>query len=161
MAKNEKLTENLVEDPAALVTEETEAPKPAKQDAKDKRIAELEKQLAEAKKLNAAYTKGDDYSAVKQKCQEAVEKGLNPWDILVTVRVPARRDCNDPYYWFCVNGRSAQIVANNEYQEMKLPYAEALVDMLRMEKHAQTFADEKVQMYDPVTNPHPDDKARG
>jgi len=44
---------------------------------------------------------------------------------------------------------------------MKLPYAEALVDMLRMEKHAQTFADEKVKIYDPVTNPHPDDKARG
>lgn len=144
----------MMEDPAALIQEGTEAPKPAKQDAKDKRIAELEAKLAEAEKLNAAYTKGNDFKVVQQKSKEAAEKGLDPWGITVSIRVPARRDSNDPYYWLCVNGRSAQIPANNEYQEMKLPFAEALVNMIRAEKHAQNFADEEIQVHDPVTNPH-------
>ena len=144
----------MMEDPAKMVQEGAEAPKPAKQDAKDKRIAELEAQLAAEKKLNAAYTKGNDFEVVQQKCKEVAEKGLDAWGETVSIRVPARRDSNDKYYWLCVNGRSVQIPANNEYQEMKLPFAEALVNMIRADKHAQSFADEEIQVYDPVTNPH-------
>ena len=180
----------MMEDPAALIQEGTEAPKPAEQDAKDKRIAELEAKLAAAekkgaetpnpekqdakdkriaeleaeleaaKKLNAAYTKGNDFKVVQQKSQEAAEKGLDPWGITVSIRVPARRDSNDPYYWLCVNGRSVQIPANNEYQEMKLPFAEALVNMIRADKHAQSFADEEIKVHDPVTNPHEKEEIR-
>lgn len=152
--KKEKPAENLMEDPAELVTEETEAPKPAKQDEKDKRIAELERQLAEAQKLTSAMSKGNDFDIVRQMTEKCEKEGLDPWAQTVSIRVPARRDSNDRYYWVCVNGRSAQIPANNEYQEMKLPYAETLVNMLRAEKHAQVFADEEVKMYDPRTNPH-------
>ena len=147
----------MMEDPAELMEE---TPKPAKQDAKDKRIAELEAQLAEANKLNAAYTKGNDLEVVRQKSQEAAEKGLDAWEITVSIRVPARRDSNDPSYWLCVNGRSAQIPANNEYQEMKLPFAEALVNMLQAEKHAKLFADEEIKVHDPVTNPHEEEDIR-
>lgn len=150
----------MMEDPAALIQEGTEAPKPAEQDAKDKRIAELEAELAAAKKLNAAYIKGNDFKVVQQKSKEAAEKGLDPWGITVSIRVPARRDSNDPYYWLCVNGRSVQILANNEYQEMKLPFAEALVNMIRADKHAQGFADEEIKVHDPVNNPHEKEEVR-
>ena len=71
MATKEKksvLEENNVEDPALLVSDETTTPKPGtmKTDPKDMRIAELEKRLAEAEKLNKAMAAGDDYSIVKQ-----------------------------------------------------------------------------------------------
>ena len=152
--KEKKPADTLMEDPAELVTDETEAPKSAKQDAKDKRIAELERQLAEAQKLTQAMTKGNDLEVVRQKSQECVDNGLDPWTVTVSIRVPARRDSNDKYYWGCVNGRSVQVPANNEYQDMKLPFAEMLVNMIRAEKHAQNFADEEIQIYDPKTNPH-------
>lgn len=161
--KEKKPADTLMEDPAELVTDDAKAPEPgtmkedakqAKQDAKDKRIAELEARLAEAEKLAAAMTKGDDFKVVQQKSQECADQDIDPWGVTVSIRVPARRDSNDPYYWLCVNGRSVQIPANNEYQEMKLPFAEALVNMLRAERHAQNFADEEIQIYDPKTNPH-------
>lgn len=161
MATKEKksvLEENNVEDPAKLVSEETQAPKAGevKADPRDMRIAQLEKQLAEAEKLNRAMSKGDDYSIVKQETERCAKEGLDPWKVEVEIRVPARRDCNDKYYWGCINGQSVQIPANNEYQKMKLPFAEMIVNMIRAEKHAETFADEEVRFYDPVTNPHPD-----
>lgn len=161
MATKEKksvLEENNVEDPAKLVSEETQAPKAGevKADPRDMRIAQLEKQLAEAEKLNRAMSKGDDYSIVKQETERCAKAGIDPWKVEVEIRVPARRDCNDKYYWGCINGQSVQIPANNEYQKMKLPFAEMIVNMIRAEKHAETFADEEVRFYDPVTNPHPD-----
>lgn len=155
MAKT-KENDVLIEDPAELVPEGTEAPKPGtrKPDEKDKRIAELEAKLAAAEKLNKAMYAGNDFEVVQQKCREAAENGEDPWKIEVEIRVPARRDSNDPYYWLNINGRSVQLVANNSYQKMKLPFAETLVNMLRAEQHAQDFADEEIQVKDPITNPH-------
>lgn len=163
--KESKTAENaLMEDPADLVTEETKAPKAAKQAAEQnamaKRIAELEAQLEAAQQLNAAYTNGDDYSVVQQKAQEAAENNVDPFTVMVSIRVPARRDSNDKYYWFDVNGRTVQLVADNKVQEMRLPFAEALVNMIRAEEHAQHFADEEIQVYDPVTNPHEKEEIR-
>ena len=154
--KDKKETDILMEDPAKMVTEETEAPKAGdrKPDEKDRLIAELQEKLAAAEKLNKSMSEGNDYEVVKQKCEEAAEKGLDPWGIDVEIRVPARRDTNDPYYWLNINGRSVQLVANNSYQKMKLPFAETLVGMLRAEAHAQHFADEEIQVKDPITNPH-------
>lgn len=160
MATKEKnvLEENNVEDPAKMVKADAEAPKAGEQkaDPKDMRIAELEKRLAEAEKLNKSMAAGDDYTTVKELSEKAAREGIDPWTIQVEIRVPARRDCNDKYYWGCVNGQSVQIPANNSYQKMKLPFAEMIVNMIRAEKHAETFADDGVNFYDPVTNPHPD-----
>ena len=161
MATKEKksvLVENNVEDPALLVSDETTTPKPGtmKTDPKDMRIAELEKRLAEAEKLNKAMAAGDDYSIVKQETERCARENIDPFTVWVEIRVPVRTDCNDKYYWGCVNGQSVQIPANNEYQKMKLPFAEMIVNMIRNQKHADTFADEEVKTYDPVTNPHPD-----
>ena len=160
--KANKETDTLMEDPAEITKETAEAPKPGerKPDDRDRRIAELEEKLAAAEKLTRAYTKGNDYDVVQQMSREAAETGADPWKITVEIRVPVRRDTNDRYYWVCVNGRSAQIPANNEYQEMKLPFAEALVNMLRAEKHAQQFADEEITVHDPVTNPHENEDIR-
>lgn len=161
--KEKKPADTLMEDPAELVTDDAKAPepgtmkedaKPAKQDAKDKRIAELEARLAEAERLTASMVKGDDYKIVHELAEKCVKEGRDEWKEMVSIRVPARRDTNDPYYWLCVNGRSVQIPANNQVQEMKLPFALALVDMTRAEQHAQAFADEEIKIHDPVTNPH-------
>jgi len=159
--KKDKAAENLMEDPAALVTETAEAPKPGEgYSEKDREIAELKRQLAEAQKLNATIAKGNDFETVQLKYAEAIKEGKDPFGVKVSIRVPVRRDCNDRYYWGCVNGRSFQVPANNEYQEMPLPFAACLVDMIRAEKHAQYFADEEVKVYDPRSNPHEEEDIR-
>ena len=48
----------------------------------------------------------------------------------------------------------------NENKQKTLPFAEALVNMIRAEEHAQHFADEEIQVYDPVTNPHEKEEIR-
>ena len=160
---------SLIEDPTKLVPEGAEAPKPGTRvpDERDKRLAEMEAKLAEAEaklaaaeKMNAAMAAGNDFEVVQQKCQEAAEKGINPWTIDIEIRVPARRDSNDPYYWLNINGRSAQLPANNSYQKMKLPFAETLVNMIRAEEHAKNCADEEIQVKDPITNPHEKEEIR-
>ena len=156
---------NMMEDPAQLVEEQEEkqaaaaVKQPKKADEKDARIAELEAQLAEAQKQAAAYQKGDDVALVRKAAAECEKDGTDPWKKEVSIRVPARRDCNDPYYWLCVNGRSVQLPANNQYQTMKLPFAESLINMLVAEKNAERFADD-LQVYDPITNPHPRENVR-
>lgn len=153
---------NMIEDPAKLVTDGDE-PKTQQQlemDERDREIAELRAQLAAEKKKNESILKGDDYAIVQEKAKEAAEKGLDAFNVMVSIRVPPRTHTNDKYYWVSVNGRSAQIPADNTVQEMRLPFAEAILNQIRADKHADSFADEKVQVYDPWTNPHSDDKDR-
>lgn len=154
-SKTKDTITELVEDPAKLVKEETEPAKQQTVDPRDKEIAELRAKLAKAEQMNKAMSKGDDFAIVQQAAADAAKNGKDPFMIDVSIRVPVRSDCSDKYYWICVNGRSAQIPADNSYQTMKLPFAEALLNKLKAEKHAASFADE-LQVYDPVTNPHPD-----
>ncbi len=160
---DKKPATDLVEDPAALVGENSKAPepgtvkedpKPKKMDEKDRQIAEMQARLAEAEKLIASMTKGDDYKIVHELSEKCAKEGKDPWQVDVDIRVPARRDSNDPYYWLNINGRSAQIPANNTVQTMRLPFACTIVDMIRMEQHAKNFADEEIQVKDPLYNPH-------
>ena len=85
---------------------------------------------------------------------EVVTYALMDNHIHLCVRVPERRDTTEKSYWLCVNGRSVQLPANNQYQEMKLPFAEALMNALKADRFAQQFADTQIQVYDPITNPH-------
>lgn len=145
----------LMQDPAAMVA--ADVPK-QKADAKDQRIAELEAQLAAAQRMTAAFQTGNDAETVRLECERCVKEGIDPWTVEVSIRVPERRDCNDKSYWGCVNGRPFAVPANNMYQKMKLPFAACIVDMLEADRKAQAFADNEIQVYDPITNPHPDDK---
>ena len=128
----------------------------AKAEDKDQEIARLKAELAAAQRQSAGYRAGKDAEVVEQAIQDCIAAGKDPWTETISVRVPERRDTTEKSYWICVNGRSVQIPANNQYQEMKLPFAEALMKALQADRHAQRFADEEVQVYDPITNPHPD-----
>lgn len=128
----------------------------AKAEDKDQEIARLKAELAAAQRQSAGYRAGKDAQVVEQAIQDCIAAGKDPWTETISVRVPERRDTTEKSYWICVNGRSVQIPANNQYQEMKLPFAEALMKALQADRHAQRFADEEVQVYDPITNPHPD-----
>lgn len=143
--------DELMQDPAAMVaTEETKK----KTDAKDQRIAELEAQLAAAQKMTAAYQSGNDAETVRMESERCAKEGIDPWTVEVSIRVPERRDCNDKSYWGCINGRPFAVPANNMYQKMKLPFAAVIVGMLEAERKVQAYADNEIQVYDPITNPH-------
>ena len=131
---------------------------PAKEtsSAKDARIAELEARLAAAERQAAGYRAGNDAQLVQQAIKEAIAEGKNLWDVKISVRVPERRDTTEKSYWIMVNGKSVQLPADNKYQEMRLPFAEALMNQLHADKYAQQFADNEIQVYDPFTNPHPE-----
>ena len=149
--KNAELKEN-----EALGLETAGSAAEAKTADKDQEIARLKAELAAAQKQSAGYRAGKDAQIVEQAILDCIEAGKDPWAETISVRVPERRDTTEKSYWICVNGRSVQIPANNQYQEMKLPFAEALMKTLQADRHAQRFADETVQVYDPITNPHPE-----
>lgn len=128
----------------------------AQTETKDAEIARLKAELEAAKRQSAGYRAGKDAEVVEQAIQDCIAAGKDPWKETVSVRVPERRDTTEKSYWLCVNGRSVQLPANNQYQDMKLPFAEALMKTLQADRHAQRFADEEIQVYDPITNPHPE-----
>ena len=126
-------------------------------DDKDKEIAKLKAELAKAKKASASEVfipngRGD-MERLQQLARDTAEAGKDPWKISVRMRVP-KKAAGDDDYWVNVNGISAQIPANGEIQEMKLPWAMTLMDALEAEERAMDFAD-NITMYDPVTNPKP------
>jgi len=127
----------------------------AKLKAQQAEIAKLKKQLAEAQQAKPAVRNRDDAEAIRQAAREAVEAGKDPWTITVPVRSPRRSGKEDPWYWICVNGQGVQIPADDRYHDVKLPWAEVLVDMLAAERSAEDFQD-SIEVYDPVTNPHKD-----
>lgn len=128
----------------------------AANDEMQERIAKLEAQLAAERAKSAGYRSGNDAQVVEKAIQDAIAEGKDLWEVKVSVRVPERRDTNEKSYWIMVNGRSVQIPANNQYQELRLPFAEALMNTLKADRFAQNFAENDIQVYDPHTNPHPE-----
>jgi len=125
----------------------------AKLKAQQAEIEKLKAQLAEAQKARKPGMQQDDAAIVKQAAKEACEKGKDPWQITVNIRAPRKSGKDDPWYWLNVNGRSVQVPADDKFHELKLPWAETLINSLEAEKYAEDFQD-KLEVYDPVTNPH-------
>lgn len=134
---------------------EEEKPETGKADdqltAQAKEIEKLKAQLAEMKKANR--TPMDDAAVVKKAAEESAKAGVDPWEVTVNIRAPRRPGREDPWYWISVNGRSVQIPADDRYYDIKLPWAEAMINSLQAEKRAADFQD-GLEVYDPVTNPH-------
>lgn len=156
MASKKTTEENPVITDREPQTDEKSAVAAKAQESKDARIAELEARLAAAERQAAGYRAGNDAALVQQAIRETLAAGKDPWDVKISVRVPERRDTTEKSYWFMVNGRSVQLPADNKYQEMRLPFAETLMNTLQAERIAQQFAENEIQVYDPFTNPHPE-----
>ena len=148
----ESVPEEEVKETAEPVKQATEAEETIK--SQQAEIEKLKKQLAEAQKKPAARGR-DDAEAVRQAARDAVAAGKDPWTETVSIRCPRRSGKEDPWYWICVNGLGVQIPADDKYHDVKLPWAEVLVDMLAAERSAEKFQD-SIEVYDPVTNPHKD-----
>jgi len=149
----EELNEEFVPEDIAEAAEA-----PAEDSAKDREIAKLKAELAQMKKENVSEVfipngRGD-MERIMRVAQDAAESGKDPWTILVKVRVPRKSGAGEDDFWVSVNGVSAQIPANGEVQEMKLPFAMNLMEALENEEKAIAFA-EGLRTYDPVTNPKP------
>lgn len=127
----------------------------AKLDDRDAEIERLRRELEDAKRHAAYSSPKDDYRRVKAETERAAKEGLDPWGIKVPIRVPRRPVSEDPWYWININDRAVQIPADDSVQDLKLPWAEALVNQLYAEDRARDFAD-NLQVFDPVTNPHDD-----
>lgn len=125
----------------------------AKVKAQQAEIEKLKKQLAAAQAQKPAPRNRDDAETVRQAARDAIAAGKDPWSETVSVRAPRRSGKEDPWYWICVNGRGVQIPADDKYHDVKLPWAEVLVDMLAAERSAEEFQD-SIEVFDPVTNPH-------
>ena len=138
-------------------TEEMEL-KPEKDSAAEMQ-AELERLRAENERLRmnsvAAYGAAgakSDIERVQEACRSAAEKGLDSWEVKISVRAPRRPAKEDPFYWLSVNGRTIQVPANDKYYELPLPFAACLTDMIAAEWLAADYSD-SIENYDPVTNP--------
>ena len=94
-----------------------------------------------------------DIERVQEACRSAAEKGLDSWEVKISVRAPRRPAKEDPFYWLSVNGRTIQVPANDKYYELPLPFAACLTDMIAAEWLAADYSD-SIENYDPVTNPH-------
>lgn len=124
------------------------------EDARDAEIERLKAELESARRAVAYSSPAQDLERVQEICQQVAESGEDPWEIKIPLRVPRRPANEDQWYWINVNGRSAQIPADDKVQELRLPWAEVMLNMIEAEERAKDFAD-SVQVYDPVTNPHP------
>ena len=150
--KKTELTEQ--EEP---IQEETvqpaEEPENAELEKARAEIEALKKQLAARQPAQRRTGNETDYDRVHRVEQETAEAGKDPWDVMIEVLVPHREKTEDPWYWINVNGLSVQIPANDRYQEMKLPWACVLVDLLKYEKASLDYQD-SLEVFDPETNPH-------
>ena len=72
----------------------------------------------------------------------------------VSIRAPRRPGKEDPWYWLNVNSISVQVPADDKYHDLKLPWAETLINMLEAERYAGEYQD-GIEVYDPQTNPKP------
>ena len=118
-------------------------------------IRQLREELAKAQQKPGGGGRQDDAAMVRKAAQEAADAGKDPFDVVVSIRTPKRPGREDPWYWLNVNGRSCQVPADDRYHEMKLPWAETLINMLEAERMAEDFQD-SMEVYDPKTNPHRD-----
>lgn len=113
----------------------------------------LQEELARTQQRSGG--RQDDAAIVRKAAQEAAEAGKDPFDVVVNIRIPRRGGREDPWYWLNVNGRSCQVPADDQYHEMKLPWAETLINALEAERKADAFQD-SLEVYDPITNPKRD-----
>ena len=139
------------------VADATPSPQGEGLDSRDAEIARLKAELAAAKKAGVSEVfvpngRGD-LARLKQLSEDTVKAGKDEWKVTVKVRVP-RKSGGDDDFWVNVNNISAQIPANGEIQELKLPWALDLMESLEAEDRALDFA-ENIQNYDPVNNPKP------
>lgn len=131
-------------------------------DEPDDKDAEIAKLRAEISRMRQDTRNGGplspgsarDMDRIMAIAEDAAESGTDPWSIKVPVRIPKKGDDED--YWININGIAVQIPANGEVQELKLPWAMALMDSIYAEERTLDFAD-SVKVYDPVTNPRPVD----
>lgn len=152
--------------PAEVQTEELEQQAEVPADRNEDLRAEyerLKKQLEELQKQQAARRPGgggeSDYDRIHRIEKEALAEGKDLFEVTAGLIVPHKAPSEDPWYWINVNGRSVQIPANDEWQEMRLPFAIVLVDTLRSEKRAAAYKD-SLEVFDPVTNPHKEEQIR-
>ena len=149
--------------PAKTETEEQLLEQPAEEPQQESADAKLKAQQAEIEKLKAQLAKAqsmvpaaqNDFEAVKTAVRLAAEQGVDPWSVTVNVRSPRRPGREDPWYWLCVNNNSVQLPADDRRYDLKLPWAECLMNSLDAERYAAEFQD-SIEVYDPVTNPHRD-----
>lgn len=123
-------------------------------------VENLKKELAEAKAREqaAAARRGvTDRQVADEAMRKCAEEGIDPWTVTVPVRAKIRRDTNEKQYWGAVNGRTYAVPADDQYHEMKLPFALNLLDTMHVDRFVEKFAEKNIQMYDPKTNPKPED----
>ena len=130
-------------------------------------ISSLKGELAAQKKENEELRKNSVYTSspygsegdaqrVARACAEAAEKGQDAWSIKISILAP-RIGKGEDSYWLSVNGRTVQVPANDRYYELALPFAQCLVDEINARHRAADYID-KIEVYDPKTNPHPVEK---
>ena len=146
-------TKNTTKAAAAAAEEEKILQEPVI-DERDAEIERLKAELENARRAVTYSSPADDLKRVRALCEEVAKSGGDAFEIKVPIRVPRRPANEDQWYWINVNGRSAQIPADDKVQELRLPWAEVLLNMIEAEERAKDFAD-SVQVFDPVTNPHP------
>ena len=125
-----------------------------------RRLAPLIQSMAEAKAREqaAAARRGvTDRQVADEAMRKCAEEGIDPWTVTVPVRAKIRRDTNEKQYWGAVNGRTYAVPADDQYHEMKLPFALNLLDTMHVDRFVEKFAEKNIQMYDPKTNPKPED----
>ena len=143
--------EQLLEQPAEETQPEGDPSEKLK--AQQAEIEKLKAQLAAAQQQAKPGARQNYAEVVRKACEEAVKAGVDLWTVTVNIRSPRRPGKEDPWYWLNVNGRSVQIPADDKYYEIKLPWAEALINSLEAERKAADYQDQ-LEVYDPVTNPH-------
>jgi ferredoxin-thioredoxin reductase catalytic subunit len=151
----EQKPELSMETPDAEAAEAMAAAAEAKAAEQQAEIERLKKALAEAQK-NGGYRKQSDREIVKEAIDQALAEGKDLWNETVSIRVRPRKDTNEKQYWCSVNGRTMAVPADDKYHEMRLPFAECLVNAMHAEQFVEEYADRKIQVYDPISNPHPD-----
>ena len=134
--------------------EETKPKADAQLAAQQAEIEKLKKQIAEMQK-NTRPVAQNDAEIVRKAAEEAAAAGVDPWEVTVKIRSPRRSGKEDPFYWLNVNGKSVQVPADDKYYDIKLPWAECLINSLDAERRAADFQD-AMEVYAPVTNPHRD-----
>ena len=113
-------------------------------DPRDAEIAKLKEELEKAQRRAVFSSPKQEQARIRQLAEQAEDAGEDPWDVKVEVRIPKRPATEDPWYWININNRSVQIPANDKLQELKLPWAIALLDMLAAEDKTQDYIDEEM-----------------
>lgn len=122
-------------------------------------IERLKKELEAERSKTSAHRKTDK-ETVQEAAERAIAEGKDPWDVKVAVRARPRTGTTEKHYWMGVNGRFLAVPADDRYHEMALPFAECLVNAMNAETFVKDYADREIKVYDLITNPHEEERAR-